>query len=94
MGVHVDEPPRQRRLRPGQLALVGVLRQDHHSLKAINIYLNLPPNENFRESAPNLFAELSVPLEGRALRLLELVGEQDLQEVLVLLKVDNIRDHT
>ena len=32
VGVDVDEPPRQRRLRPGQLALVGVLRQDHHSL--------------------------------------------------------------
>ena len=36
----------------------------------------------------HLLAELPVPREGRALRLLELVGEQDLEEVLVLLRVD------
>ena len=35
----------------------------------------------------HLLAELPVPCEGRALRLLELVGEQDLEEVLVFLGV-------
>ena len=39
VGVHIDEPPRQRRLRPGQLALVGVLRQDHHGLRIITDHI-------------------------------------------------------
>ena len=36
----------------------------------------------------HLLAELPVPCEGRALRLLELVRKQDLEEVLVFLQVD------